>query len=132
MRESVEHFREQYREQFIGPRYSGWAHFAFTVTASLSFIAVCIADVHAVLALEWLTIPLTFLYVNFAEYFGHREPKHHPRKILGKIFERHTRQHHRFFTEAEMAFGSSRDFKAVLFPHILIVFFLFAFGTPIT
>lgn len=132
MSESVEHFRQQYREQFIGPRYSGWAHFAFTVSASLALIVFCIGHVHDVKSWEWLTIPLTFLYANFAEYFGHRGPMHHPRKFLGKIFERHTRQHHRFFTESEMAFGSSRDFKAVLFPPILVLFFLFAFGTPIS
>jgi hypothetical protein len=132
MSESLEHYREQYREQFIGPRYSGWAHFAFTVSASLALIIFSALQLHAVQTLEWLTIPLTFIYANFAEYFGHRGPMHHPRKFLGKIFERHTRQHHRFFTESAMAFDSSRDFKAVLFPPILVFFFLFAFGTPIT
>lgn len=132
MSESVEHFREQYREQFIGPRYSGWAHFAFTFGASSALIAYGILQLRAVSVWEGLTVPLTFLYANFAEYFGHRGPMHHPRKFLGKIFERHTRQHHRFFTEREMAFGSSRDFKAVLFPPVLVFFFLFAFGTPVS
>lgn len=130
MSESVERFRDEYREQFIGPRYSGWAHFAFTTVSTTALILLCIHKLHAVQPLEWLTVPLTFFYANFAEYFGHRGPMHHPRKYLGKVFERHTRQHHRFFTEREMAFDSSRDFKAVLFPPILVFFFLFAFGTP--
>ena len=130
MNESIAQFRQQYRQQFIGPRYSGWAHFAFTTVGTTAFILFCIHKLHAVQTLEWLTIPLTFLYTNFAEYFGHRGPMHHPRKFLGKVFERHTRQHHRFFTETEMAFDSSRDFKAVLFPPILVFFFLLAFGTP--
>jgi hypothetical protein len=132
MSESVERFREQYREQFIGPRCSGWGHFAFTFSVSVALIAYGVLQLHAVHTLEWLTVPLTFLYANFAEYFGHRGPMHHPRRFLGKIYERHTRQHHRFFTESEMAFGSSRDFKAVLFPPILVFFFLTAFGTPIS
>lgn len=130
MSELAAKFREQYREQFIGPRYSGWAHFAFTTLSTTALILLCIHNLHAVQTLEWLTVPVTLIYANFAEYFGHRGPMHHPRKYLGKIFERHTRQHHRFFTENEMAFDSSRDFKAVLFPPILVFFFLFAFGTP--
>jgi hypothetical protein len=131
MNESVDSFRIQYREQFIGPNYSGWAHFAFTAACTGLLMLFCIHQLHDVQPLEWLAVPLTFLYANFAEYFGHRGPMHHPRRGLGKIFERHTRQHHRFFTEANMAFDSSRDFKAVLFPPILVLFFLFAFGTPV-
>ena len=129
---SVDQFREQYRAQFIGPNYSGWGHFAFTVSVTGAMILFFITRLHEVKPLEWLTVPLTFLYSNFSEYFGHRGPMHHPRKGLGAIFERHTRQHHRFFTHERMEFGGTRDFKAVLFPPILILFFLFAFGTPIT
>lgn len=130
MSESVQDFRADYRDRFIGPRYSGWAHFAFTVASTTALLLLCAQRLHAVQPLEWLTVPLTFLYANFAEYFGHRGPMHHPRRGLGRVYERHTRQHHRFFTEAEMAFESSRDFKAVLFPPVLVLFFLLAFGTP--
>ena len=130
MSESVQQYREQYRAQFIGPGYRGWAHFAFTACGSTALIALCLHQLHQVQPLEWLTVPLTFLYTNFAEYFGHRGPMHHPRRFLGRVFERHTRQHHRFFTESDMAFESSRDFKAVLFPPVLVSFFLLVFGTP--
>ena len=129
--EPVETFRVQYREQFIGPRYRGWAHFGFTLASTTALMAFCIHQLDAVRPVEWLTVPLTFIYANFAEYFGHRGPMHHLRPGLGKIFERHTRQHHRFFTETRMAFDSTRDFKAVLFPPVLVLFFLLAFGTPI-
>ena len=131
MNQSGENYRAQYREQFIGPRYNGWAHFAFTVSATIALMALCVYKLHNVQPLEWLAIPLTFIYANFAEYFGHRGPMHHPRPGLGKVFERHTRQHHRFFTATTMAFDNARDFKAVLFPPVLVLFFLLAFGTPV-
>lgn len=127
---SLSAYREQYRQQFIGPNYSGPAHFVFTASFSLGLIILCVMQLKNVQPLEWLAVPLTFLYSNFSEYFGHRGPMHHPRPGLSKIFERHTRQHHVFFTDQNMQFDSPRDYKAVLFPPVLVIFFLLAFGTP--
>jgi hypothetical protein len=128
MNSAIATYRAQYREQFIGRNYRGWLHFAFTVSMASTIIVLCALQLHAVTPWEWLTLPLTFV---FAEYFGHRGPMHHLRPGLRMVYERHTRQHHRFFTETNMAFESSRDFKVVLFPPVLVAFFLFAFGTPI-
>jgi uncharacterized protein YndB with AHSA1/START domain len=123
-------YRKQYRQQFIGPRYRGWLHFAFTVALASTIIVLSAMHLQSVTLWEWLTVPLTFLYANFAEYFGHRGPMHHPRRTLHMVYERHTRQHHRFFTDSHMAFDDTRDFKAVLFPPVLVTFFLLAFGSP--
>jgi len=131
MNSAIATYRTQYREQFIGRNYQGWLHFAFTVSMASTIIVLCAMQLHAVTPWEWLTLPLTFVYANFAEYFGHRGPMHHLRPGLRMVYERHTRQHHRFFTETNMAFESSRDFKVVLFPLVLVAFFLLAFGTPI-
>lgn len=131
MNSAIATYRAQYREQFIGRNYRGWLHFAFTVSMASTIIVLCALQLHAVTPWEWLTLPLTFVYANFAEYFGHRGPMHHLRPGLRMVYERHTRQHHRFFTETNMAFESSRDFKVVLFPPVLVAFFLLAFGTPI-
>lgn len=131
MNSAVATFRAQYREKFIGRHYRGWLHFAFTVSMASTIIVWCAMQLQAVTPWEWLTLPLTFVYANFAEYFGHRGPMHHVRPGLRMVYERHTRQHHRFFTETEMAFESPRDFKVVLFPPVLVTFFLLAFGTPI-
>jgi len=129
--ESIAAFRSSYRQTLIGPHYRGWLHFAFTLCMTSVTIIACAWQLHHVSWAELATVPLTFLYANFAEYFGHRGPMHHPRRGLRLIFERHARQHHRFFTHESMAFDSSRDFKAVLFPPILVTFFLVAFGTPV-
>lgn len=131
MSKAVTEFREQYRRQYIGPHYSGRGHFLFTASFSLALIFWAALQLENVQPLEWLTVPLTFLYSNFAEYFGHRGPMHHPRPGLRKVFERHTRQHHVFFTSERMQFDSPRDYKAVLFPPVLVIFFLLAFGTPV-
>jgi hypothetical protein len=80
--------------------------------------------------LEWLTVPLAFLYSNLSEYLGHRFPMHHRYPGLGLVFRRHTLQHHRFFTDEAMPFETPRDLRAVLFPPLLVAFFFGAFGVP--
>lgn len=124
-------FRQRYRREEIGPHYRGWAHFAFTSLACLAAVAFCLSRLHAVQDWEWATVPLTFLFANLAEWAGHRGPMHHPRRGLRLIYQRHTRQHHRFFTPEHMAFDSPRDFKAVLFPPILLAFFFGVFALPV-
>lgn len=128
---SLSAYRAEYRQQFIKPGYSGWLHFAFTFGTASTIIVLCAMQLNGVTRWEWLALPLTFLYCNIAEYFGHRGPMHHLRPGLRLVYERHSKQHHRFFTDAHMAFESSRDFKVVLFPPLLVSFFLLAFGTPV-
>jgi hypothetical protein len=131
MNEPASNYRAHYRRQFIGRHYQGWLHFAFTVTMAGSVIAFCASQLHAVSRWEWATVPLTFLYANVAEYFGHRGPMHHRRAGLAKIYERHACQHHVFFTDQAMQYDGMRDWKAVLFPPLLVTFFLAGFGTPV-
>jgi hypothetical protein len=56
---------------------------------------------------------------------------HRRARGLGRVYERHTLQHHRFFTHEAIGFESSRDFKMVLFPPVLLVFFLGGIATPL-
>ncbi len=82
-------------------------------------------------ALEWLTVPLTFLYSNLSEYLGHRGPMHHKTRFLASVFQRHSIEHHSFFTDEAASFESTQDYKAVLFPPVLLIFFLLAFALPV-
>jgi len=127
---AVAAFRAAYREHEVGTRYFGWLHFAFTSGVCIVVVAWCLARIESVTAAEWLTVPLVFLYANLVEYLGHRGPMHHPLRGLRLLYRRHALQHHRFFTDREMAFESSRDFKAVLFPPVMILFFIGGFGLP--
>lgn len=127
----VASFRETYRRDCIGPQYRGVVHLAFTFGLGSVVIVLAALSLQDVRPLEWLTVPLTFAYANLAEYFGHRGPMHHPRRGLRIVYERHAGQHHRFFTDAHMALETTRDLKAVLFPAVMIAFFLVAFALPV-
>ena len=129
--EKVASFREAYRREHIGAGYSGWMHFAFTSVGSLTVIAIAAAAVKAPSALELLTVPLTFLFANYVEYRGHRGPMHHRVRGLSLLFERHTQQHHRYYTHDAMAYQTARDFKVVLFPPLMLLFFLGAVAAPV-
>lgn len=128
---SVDIARNAFRERRIGPRYSGPLHLATTVGISLLVALASAVQLDGVTALEWLTVPLTFLYANLAEYLGHRGPMHHRTRFLTKLFERHSIEHHAFFTDKAPTFDSTKDYKAVLFPPILLVFFIGAFAVPV-
>ncbi len=128
---SVGAFREAYRAEHIGPSYSGVLHFAFTSIGSLAVVALAIAWVKAPTLAELSTVPLTFLFANFVEYRGHKGPMHGRVRGLGLLFERHTQQHHRYFTHETMAYETTRDFKMVLFPPVMLLFFLGGVATPI-
>ena len=128
---AVAAFREQYRQEHVPPSYQGRRHLLFTFGIGGATMVAAILQLEQVRPLEWLTIPLTFLYANFAEYWGHRGPMHHLKRGLELVYERHTRQHHRFFTHEHMELDSVRDLRAVLFPPILVIFFLTAFALPV-
>ncbi len=124
-------YREAYRREHVGPRYSGRAHLTFALVFSLGGIALCIWQLDATQPLEWLTIPLAFLYANLVEYAGHRWVMHRKVPGLGLIYRRHSGQHHRFFTDRHMALEGWQDCKVVLFPAVLMVFYFGAFATPV-
>lgn len=124
-------FRERYRNEEIPRGYSPWAHLAFTFGGGTLALAACLWQLEAVRPLEWLTVPLAFVYANLAEYLGHRFPMHRPYRGLGLIYKRHAGQHHRFFTDRAMAYDGWRDLRAVLFPPVLVVFFFGGFALPV-
>lgn len=129
--QTVEQARAAFRERHIPENYSGPLHLATTISVSLAIALLCALLLEAVRPSEWLTIPLTFLYANLSEYLGHRGPMHHKTRFLTAVFERHSVQHHSFFTDEAASYDSSRDFKAVLFPPILLVFFIGFFTIPV-
>ena len=129
--ESVIRARTAFREKRIPESYSGPIHLATVIGFSVLVAAASLAMLEDVKPTEWLTIPLTFLYSNLAEYLGHRGPMHHKTRLLAGIFQRHTVEHHSFFTDEAICFESTRDYRAVLFPPILLVFFFGFFAVPV-
>lgn len=129
--DGVAAFREQYRQEHVPPGYRGWRHLLFTFGIGGAAMIAAILQLEQVRPFEWLAIPLTFLYTNFAEYWGHRGPMHHLKRGLRLVYERHTKQHHRFFTDQHIELDGLRDLRAVLFPPVLMIFFFTAFALPV-
>ncbi len=127
----VQKFRTMYLSQEVSKYYLGLGHLVFTSTICILVVGYSISQIHNVSWLELLTVPITFLYANIAEYFGHKGPMHHKRKFLSLIFKRHTMQHHRYFTDHAMECDSFMDYKMILFPPILILFFFGFFALPV-
>ena len=127
----VQAFRDVYRASEVGPLYTGVGHFLLTSLGSLSAIAFACTRLSHVSLAAWVTVPTTFLFANLVEYLGHRGPMHHPRRGLLVIHRRHTLQHHQFYTAEAMSLETTRDLKMVLFPPVLLFFFLGAIAAPI-
>ena len=72
-------------------------------------------------------MPLTFLFTNLFEWAVHKYVMHRPVNIKGlrAIYERHTLNHHQFFTDEEMRFRDHKDWRVTVFPpYALVVFIL--------
>jgi hypothetical protein len=128
---AVAAFREEYRAGHVGPRYSGVLHFLVTSVGSLTVIVLAAGTVETPSLLELLTVPVTFLFANYVEYRGHRGPMHRRRRRLSLLFERHAQEHHRYFTHQAMTYQRTSDFKMVLFPPVMLLFFLGAVAAPV-
>ena len=126
---SVAEFRAGARTE-VGRFYSGWLHFGFVNAVSITVIVLAARQIHAP---RWalLTVPITFLYANLVEWLAHRGPMHKPKKLLRLVYQRHTLLHHAFFTHESMQLEGTRDFKMVLFPPVLLIFFFGLFALPI-
>ena len=110
-------YRANYRERVVG-WYNGFLHIAIIYTIGLTALYVYVSNLHHVTWLEYLTIPVVFLFCNFFEWWLHRYVMHRPHSnpIMRAVYNRHTLQHHQFFTEQEMRFADQRDYRVTFFP----------------
>jgi len=123
-------YRSWYRDANPPRWYSGWMHLVFTSGVTVGGIVFCLTQIRHMSHLEWLTVPVTLLYANFAEYIGHRGPMHRRLRFLETIFL-HTTIHHRFFTHDKFTWDQSKDFHALLLPPYILAFFFGLFALPV-
>lgn len=119
---AMQGFRSQYRAG-ISPRYNGWLHMFIVAAIGTVIITSSLGQLAQVSVLEWLSVPVTLLTVNFAEYCAHRWLGHRKTNIGKLFYQRHTGDHHSFFLDSDMAYQNSRDWRVVLFPSYLIIAF---------
>src|SRR5499433_2376509 len=119
-------FRNEYRSRILG-WYDGYFHIAIIYAMGAAAFYIYIEHIHDVTLLEWLTVPITFLFTNLFEWAVHKYVMHRPVNIKGlrSIYERHTLNHHQFFTDEEMRFRDHKDWRVTVFPpYALVVFIL--------
>jgi len=116
MTERQRKFREEYKAD-ISPHYNGLLHVAVMYGVGLTAAWYCLSQIQGA-TWEWLLMVPVFIAGNFVEWFMHRYVMHKRIDVwaLRAIYERHTRQHHQYFTDVEPTIDSSREFRIVFFP----------------
>lgn len=116
MTERQRQFREQYKAD-ISPLYNGLLHITVIYGVGIAALYWAIHRLHDV-TWEWALILPVFLAGNFVEWFMHRYVMHRRIDVfaLRAIYERHTRQHHQYFTDQEPTIDTTREFRIVFFP----------------
>src|SRR5690349_24292452 len=119
-------FRNEYRSRIIG-WYDGYFHIVIIYAMGAAAFYIYVGHINNVTWAEWLTVPVTFLFTNLFEWAVHKYVMHRPVNIKGlrAIYERHTLNHHQFFTDSEMRFRDHKDCRVTVFPpYALGVFIL--------
>jgi hypothetical protein len=122
-------FRADYRPR-ISPWYSGVLHVVVIYAIGLAALAYVIPHIHDPSWTEWLVVPAVFLASNLFEWWIHRYVMHRLRDVfaLRAIYDRHTRQHHQYFTDNDPTIHTVREFRIVFFPWRVLVVLLAAGG----
>jgi hypothetical protein len=119
-------FRAEYRSRIAG-WYNGYVHIAVIYTIGALALYIYTQHIESVHWWEWLTIPVVALLCNMFEWMLHKYVMHRPINVRGlrAIYERHTLNHHQFFTDREIRFRDHRDWRVTVFPpYALVVFTL--------
>ena len=70
-------FRQEYRSRIMG-WYDGYLHIVIIYAMGAAAFYIYLQHIHDVTPLEWLTIPITFLFTNMFEWAVHRYIMHRP------------------------------------------------------
>src|SRR5438105_15491496 len=70
-------FRQEYRSRILG-WYDGYFHIAIIYAMGAAAFYIYVRHIQGVTLLEWLTVPLTFLFTNLFEWAVHRYVMHRP------------------------------------------------------
>ena len=122
MTERQRKFREKYVSG-ISPWYNGLIHIGVMYAAGIGAIWWCVSQMHNA-TWEWLLVVPVAIGGNFVEWAMHKYVMHRLRDVfaLRAIYDRHTRQHHQYFTDNDPTISTVQEFRIVFFPwRVLIV-----------
>jgi len=131
MSERQAEFRREYRKRIVG-WYNGYFHVAVIYALGFAALYFYIQHIHDMRAWEWLAIPVFFLLCNMFEWAVHRYVMHRPIDIPGlkQVYQRHTLNHHQFFTDSEVRFRDQKDWRVTVFPPFALVTFIMMSAGP--
>jgi len=114
-------FREQYLAQ-VSPWYNGLVHVIVTFGVGGALIWWCVSRMQDA-RWEWLLVVPVALAGNFVEWGMHQHVMHRlvDKFAIRAIYDRHTRQHHQYFTDNDHIIHSVKEFRIVFFPWRLLV-----------
>ncbi len=120
MTERQRKFRDQYVAN-ISPWYHGLLHVAVTYGVGIAAIAWCVSRMQDS-RWEWLLVVPVGIAGNFIEWGMHQHVMHRLVDLFAirAIYDRHTRQHHQYFTDNDVTIHSTREFRIVFFPWRLL------------
>lgn len=115
-------YRREYRSR-LSNWYNGPVHVTVVYAIGLTALWIFTRHLENVQPWEWLMVPVFFLGANLFEWYLHLNVMHRPQKskALRAIYNRHTLQHHQFFTDDEMRFRDHKDWRVTVFPPYAIV-----------
>jgi hypothetical protein len=116
MTERQRQFREKYVAE-ISPWYNGLVHIGVMYTAGIAAIWWCVSRMQDP-TWEWLLILPVAIAGNFGEWAMHKYVMHRLRDVFAvrAIYDRHTRQHHQYFTDNDPTIHTVKEFRIVFFP----------------
>jgi hypothetical protein len=116
MSERQRKFREQYKAK-ISPYYNGLLHIGVMYSFGIAALWYCFNKLDNP-SWEWLVIIPVFLIGNLLEWAMHTYVMHKRIDVfaLRAIYERHTREHHQYFTDNDPTIDTVREFRIVFFP----------------
>jgi len=121
MTERQRKFRAQYMGK-VSPLYNGLLHIGVMYAAGIAGIWYCASRLDGA-GWEWLIAIPVFIAGNFVEWAMHTFVMHRRIDVfaLRAIYERHTREHHQYFTDNDVTIDTTREFRIVFFPWRVLV-----------
>lgn len=115
-------YRQEYRRR-LSNWYNGPVHVVVIYTIGLTALWIYTKHLVNVQWWEWMTLPVFLVAINIFEWFLHLHVMHRPQESKGlrAIYNRHTLQHHQFFTDSEMRFRDHKDWRVTVFPPYALV-----------
>ena len=126
MTERQRKFREKYIAE-VSPYYNGLFHIAVMYAAGIAAIGWSVTHMQDA-TWEWLLVIPVAIAGNFVEWGMHKFVMHRLRDVFAvrSIYDRHTRQHHQYFTDNDPTIHTVKEFRIVFFPwRVLIVLAVF-------